>query len=256
MEEETPKSSVYDYLAIPESCGLGKRVFKKLFHENTKLLAADKKAFSEDIDRITWEYTLKPSTIQIQSYEDEEREYPEVAVIDVALKTRRRTARIAEVMHRAIPYPLLLVFRVENCCAFSTAHKRFSQAEKDAIVAENMILTRWIDLNEPAKVQTDFLGSLNIVGLPHTHFYAFYSALADRLLAFECARLTGEYRLESKAVGDQSRRERLAACHELEVAIDDCKTAIKKETQFNRKVELNTELKELQSKLRDMSGML
>ncbi len=251
-----PKSPIYDYLAVPDSCGLGKRVFKKLFHEYTKLLAADKKAFSEDIERITWEYTLKPSTIPIQPYEDEQREYLEIAVIDVELSEQRRTARIAEVMHRAIPYPLLLVFRLDSCCALSTAHKRFSQAEKGAMVAEDMILTRWIDMENSGKVERNFLDSLNIADFPHTHFYAFYSALADRLLAFACSRLTGEYRMESQSTVERSRRERLAACHELEVQIEDCKAAIKKETQFNRQVELNTELKELQSKLRNMVRVL
>ena len=35
---------LYDTLAIPDTCLLGKRVFKKLFHENAKLGITDKKA--------------------------------------------------------------------------------------------------------------------------------------------------------------------------------------------------------------------
>ena len=35
-------------MAIPESCNLGKRVFKKLSQENAKLGGTDKKAFGED----------------------------------------------------------------------------------------------------------------------------------------------------------------------------------------------------------------
>ena len=101
---------LYNKLGIPESCHLGKRIFEKLFHENTKLGATDKRAFREDIDIITWQYTLKPSTIPIQAYEDEQREYQEVAVLQVDLKTQNRTSRIAEIIHRAIPYPLVTVF--------------------------------------------------------------------------------------------------------------------------------------------------
>ena len=247
---------LYDRMAIPEACQLGKRVFKKLFHENAPLGVTDKKAFREDIDTITWQYTLKPSTIPIQAYEDDEREYHEVALLQVDLKTQKRTGRIAEVMHRAIPYPLVIAFAIETACALSVAHKRFSQAEKGAIVAEDFCLTDWIDLSAPTPVQNAFLTSLTVSVLPHTHFFAFYSALVDRLVALDCARLTGEYRLESVAEKRAERRERLAVCHELEVDIAEQKAAIKAETQFNRQVELNTKIKQLEQHLRRDATLL
>ena len=247
---------LYDAMAIPEACHLGKRVFKRLFHENSKLGATDKKAFREDIDTITWQYTLKPNTIPIQAYEDDHREYQEVALLQVDLKTQKRINRIAEVMHRSIPYPLVVVFAFGTTCALSLAHKRFSQAEKGAIVAEEFVITDWIDLSAPTPVQQTFLDSLAISTLPYTHFFAFYSALVDRLIAVECARLSGEYRLESAAAKRQNRRKQLAACHELEVGIAEYKAAIKKETQFNRQVELNTKIKELEKQLLKKSADL
>lgn len=249
-------NALYASMAIPDACQLGKRVFKKLFHENAKLGATDKKAFREDIDTITWQYTLKPSTIPIQPYEDDQREYHEVAVLHVDLKTRKRTARIAEIMHRAIPYPLLIVLAHEKVCAVSTAHKRFSQAEKGAVVAEDFIITDWIDLSSPTPAQKDFMSSLAIAALPHTHFFAFYAAIVDRLVALDCARLTGEYRLESAAGKRRARRNRLAACHDLEGRIEEFRAAIKNETQFNRQVELNTKMKELEKQLKKKAAGL
>ncbi len=241
--------TLYEKMAIPDACRLGKRVFKKLFHENAKLGATDKKAFREDIDVITWIYTLKPSTIPIQAYEDEQREYHEVAILQVDLKMLNRTSRIAEVIHRAIPYPLVIVFAFRTTCALSLAHKRFSHVEKGAIVAEDFIVTDWIDLSAPSPVQKAFFDSLSVSYFPHTHFFAFYSAFTDRLVALDCARLTGEYRLESTATKNRLRMERIATCHELEVQIAGLKAAIMKETQFNRKVELNATIKKLERNL-------
>jgi hypothetical protein len=175
-----------------------------------------------------------------------------VAFLHVDLKTQKRTGRIAEIMHRAIPYPLLIVFAFEKMCALSTAHKRFSQAEKEAIIAEDFIITDWISLSAPTPVQKEFLASLAVAGLPHTHFFAFYSAIVDRLVALDCARLTGEYRLESITDKREARRKRLAACHELEGRIAEYKVAIKKETQFNRQVEMNTDLKQIKSQLAEL----
>jgi hypothetical protein len=248
--------TLYERMAIPDTCHLGKRVFKKLFHENAKLGATDKKAFREDIDIITWVYTLKPSTISIQAFEDKQREYHEVAILQIDLKTLNRTNRVAEVIHRAIPYPLVIVFAFKTMCALSLAHKRFSQAEKGAIVAENFIITGWIDLAAPRPVQQAFLDSLAVSDLPHTHFFAFYSALMDRLVALDCARLTDKYRLESTSTKHQFRRDRLAICHELEIQIAEHKVSIKKETQFNRQVELNMKMKELEKQLQTITAEL
>jgi hypothetical protein len=247
---------IYDSMDIPEACQLGKRVFKKLFHEHAKLGTTDKKAFREDIDTITWQYALKPSTIQIQAYEDDQREYLEVAVLQVDLKTQKRTSRITEIMHRAIPYPLLIVFAFDKMCALSTAHKRFSQAEREAIVAEDFFITDWINLSAPTPVQSEFLASLAVASLPHTHFFAFYSAIVDRLVALDCARLTGKYRLEFLADKREPRPKRLAACHALEGRIAEYRIAIKKEMQFNRQVELNMKMKELEKQLKIEAAVL
>ncbi len=240
---------LYEKMAIPESCLLGKRVFKKLFHENAQLGATDKKALRDDIDTIVWQYTLKPTTIQIQAYEDDQGEYHEVAILQVNLRAIKRMNRIAEFVHRAIPYPLVVVFTYENSCALSAAHKRFSLGEKEAIVAEDFLTTDWIDLSGPTIVQRDFIDSLAVTALPQTHFFAFYSGFVDRLIALECARLTGKYTLKTGRKTAKTRRDRLAVCHELEERIAGLRADIKKETQFNRKVEFNTKIERLLKKL-------
>ena len=190
------QKSVYDYMRIPESCRLGKRVYKKLFHENAKLSSTDKKALQDDVDTIFWQYTFKPTTIQIQPYEDDQREYLEIALLQVNLKQTGRMKRLAEIVHRAIPYPLFIVFVCDATFSFSLANKRFSQAEKEAIIAENFQATNWVDLSKPTENEAAFLKSLDISTWPHTHFFAFYKAAVDRVIALTCAGHTGHYSLE------------------------------------------------------------
>jgi len=61
-------------------------------------------------------------------------------------------------------------------------------------------------------------------------------------------RLTGEVRLGPTTT--QCRlRDRPALCRELEIRIAGHKAAIKKETQFNRQVELNVKIRELEEQL-------
>lgn len=247
---------LYEAMALPDTCYLGKRVFKKLFFENARLGTADKRAFREDIEVILWQYTLKPVTIPIPVYEDAQREYHEIAVLQLNLKTAKRTRRLAEVVHRVIPYPLVVVFAYDALCALSLAHKRFSQAEKEAVVAEEIRLTEWFDLAAPTAIQQAFLDSLALPGLPQNHFLALYTALMDRLMALDCAGRTGRYQVESSAKTNQTRREYLAQCHYLENQIAEQRATIGKETRFNRQVELNTKIKNLEKKLQTITARL
>ena len=240
---------LYDKMAIPNSCYLGKRVYKKLFHENAKLSATDKKAFREDVDTITWQYTLKPSTIAIKPYADKEQEYIEIAVIQVDLKTQHRTERIAEIIHRTIPYPLVLVFAYKSSFLLSLATKRFSQAQHRAIVADKFLATDWIDPTSSTLVQAEFLSSLAVASLPHRNHRALYFALADRVIALACATRTGRFVLETGADRLEKQRQVLAACRNLELRIAEERASLKKETQFNRQVERNVRIKQMEKEL-------
>lgn len=182
--------------------------------------------------------------------------YDLVVMLQVNLQASQRIGRIAEVIHRAIPYPLILVFSRETKCALSAAHRRFSQAERGAIVAEDIRTTRWIDLEAPSALEEEFLCSLAVPTLPHTNFYAFYSAIMDRCIALECARFTGKYCPRVVPEEREARLNRLAASRALEDRIVERKAAIRTETQFNRHVELNAEIKRLEQELRQVAAGL
>lgn len=262
-------------LGFPDASYLGKRVFKKHFFENATLTPADKKSLQDDVGTITWQYTLKPSTTQIKPYADEQREYLEVAVLEITLRSPRNYKRLAEVIHRAIPYPMLLVFvqnsgmgrdeleddensenvpkETESKVTFSVAPKRFSQAEKGAVVVEEFFTTGWINLEKMSDIEQAFLDNLSLSNLPHTHFLAFYSALMDRFIAFGCASLTGKYRLDNGEISQEARWQQLTLCHELEGKIAKLRATLRKEAQFNRKVELNVQIKQLEKQLQKES---
>jgi hypothetical protein len=240
---------LYAAMGIPASCRLNKRIFKKLFHENSQLGATDKKAFKDDIDKVIWMFKLEPNSVSIPAFTDDEREYLEVAILQVDCKTQKRSGRIAQIIHRAIPYPLMLVFSYESSVLISMAHKRFSQSEKGAIVADEFHTSDWIDLTCPTDVHTSFLSSLKLSRLPHSNLFTTYSALVDCMICLECARLTGAFSVQEKKQDYALRRESLAKCHQLESEINQLKTEISKEEQFNRRVELNVKIKNLESKL-------
>lgn len=247
---------LYAAMGIPDGCRLNKRIFKKLFHENSQLGITDKKAFKDDIDKVIWMFKLEPNSVSVPAFTDDEREYLEVAILQVDCKTQKRTGRIAQIIHRAIPYPLVIVFSYQSSVLISIAHKRFSQSEKGAIIVDEFYTSDWIDLSGLTDVQTSFLASLKLSGLPHTNLFAFYSALVDRMTGLDCARLTGSFSIRENKQDYALRRESLNKCHQLEAEINQLRTEIKKEEQFNRRVELNVKIKELEQTLNETKHRL
>ena len=237
----------YTQLGFPDACLLDRRIFKRMLLEHGELTASDKRTLSEEVGKITWKYTLKASTVQVLPYEDDDREYLEVAVVEVVISNRSRANRIAEMIQRAIPYPVLLVMIEGNGLCVSVAHKRFSQAEKGSIVAEDFLRSPWI---EPTLSDLDraFCNTLSMGRLSQVDFYAFYCDIVRAVLARMCAELTGTFALDA-GKPEQDRRQRLDQCHQMDREISSLRAAISKEQRFAEKVELNTRIKELEARL-------
>jgi hypothetical protein len=238
-------AKLYANLEIPDNALLGKRIYKKMFMEHGKLSTADKRALSEDVTSIVWKYTLKASTVQIHPFEDEERRYLEVAIIEVNLSRPDRSARITQVIQQVIPHPALLILVDGESIALNVAHKRFSLAEKGAVVVQDTLTTPWMSEATTA-VNKALLGSLSLRSLSHQHFYALYQDLYLRLLARNAADLTGSFTLTQAS--EKEQRARLGAIREMDRTISSHKAAIKKAQEFAEQVELNTQIKALEAK--------
>jgi len=95
--------------ALPGQSLVNQRVAKKHLLENGAPTAADKKLIADGIEDLIWAAALRPGTVGIPAYEDAERQYFEIAVLTVTYRDKARTARLRELIHRAIPYPVVLL---------------------------------------------------------------------------------------------------------------------------------------------------
>jgi len=234
----------YQKLALPDACYLGKRVYKKLFYENASLSVVDKKYFIDDVLDIQWSYTLKPDTIAIARYEDHEREYHEIAFMQVNLKNLTHRKRLAQIIQKAIPYPLLIVFSEGARFALNMADKRINQADRDKIRVEAFYDTEWLDLANLTATETAFIDSCVCSQFSYQHFYAFYSDLLARVIALNCSQVNGQYRLDT-ALSRDEQIDWLNKIRQTEQTLQSLRADLKKESQFNRQVQLNIQIKQL-----------
>jgi len=246
--KKTAIEYVWKTISFPEAALLGKRVPKKQFLESGGIKASDKKLFRENVKNVYWEYTLKPSTCPVLPYRDNEREYLEVAVLQVEMNSQKGHKRIAEIIHRVIPYPLMLGFYTETGeIALSIAPKRFSQAEHGAFVAERFYTTGWMNIGAFNDREAAFVASLAWSNMPLQNYGSLYNAWTDRFTGYECSVLSGTFAI-GKA-GD--RLERLTRCREIESRISELRRHLKK-VAFNRQVELNIQIKQMECELAEM----
>lgn len=248
-------------IGFPESTYLDKPLFKKMFLEHGSLGAADKKVLKEVVTKIRWLYTLKPSTINIAPYNDAEYDYSEIAVLQVETSSLSQAERIAEFINRAIPYPLVIYLTSDiddkSYCNLCLADKRHSKADKDKWVIEELYLSGWIDLTGGSvnKPQQDFINSLKINELPFSDFRRFYQALIGRVIALKWAGKTGTFSLASSEERNLIRRKALKQYHELELSIEKLRRELTK-SAFNRKVELNVQIKKYEQELKQLKESL
>lgn len=230
-------------LGIPEACLLDKPVFKRMFIDHAELDQTDKKALSEDVERIRWQYTLKPDTINIAPFQDSEREYLEVAVLSVELMKPTRLNRIAAFMHRAIPYPLILVFEHAGNIAISVAEKRINQADKSKLVIAERWQTQWINAQKPSAAQKGFLEAIQLHRLPATNFYALYEAFQAQVVALIASDRTGRF-TPAPITASREHAAILGKIDRLEREIAELRTALKREHQMRGKVTLNSKIRD------------
>jgi hypothetical protein len=260
--------SFLNNMAVPKTCVLNKPVFKKMFLETGVLDATDKLCLKDDVEKVRWLYTLKPSTINIAAYKDEEREYPEIAILLIELSSSSRIKRIANFIHRSIPYPLVLSFtgNVDGAShiAISLADKRINQADKEKWVIEGCIQTHWINLSEQTRPESDFMASFVINALSFKNFWEFYKGLTARVIAIICAIHSGEFTLgENKSIKNESGNDgfdnRLVMLRDIErlnAKKSEITNKLKKEKQMGRQVDLNTQVKKINDEIALIKGNL
>ncbi|MSU02341.1 DUF4391 domain-containing protein [Tissierella pigra] len=226
----------YKFLNIPDNCFIGNTIYKKLFYENADLSTSDKSLFTDTIGKITWLYCLKSETINIAVYRDEERDYPEIEVVEIVLNKDYKLKRIAEIMMGTIPYPMLLIFKLEDKILFYVAHQRTNQSDSSKNTIEEFIATDWLESDN------DLFAKLDIKQMRFTNFYALYSDIVDYISIYNLSTIMP---LKDDITGVEAR-ELSAKIENIEQEITSLRAKLKKETQFNRKMELNIEIKRLE----------
>lgn len=242
-------AEVITALDLPAGSRVNQRVPKKLLVENGAPTAADKRKINEGVEEIHWLAALKPTTIGVPAYRDADREYLEIAILNVVLRSEGKFGRLIELLHRAIPYPVFLVVAEDSRLSLSLAHKRWAQNEADKVVLDGDVIEVLLDGSCAGRTLEPFLQALSLPTLPRTHLFALYQGWIDTFVAGQVLCMTGTFRPSDNSAHAAARRQALQDCQRLEERITSLRSAAAKARQMAKQVELNLEIKALMEQL-------
>lgn len=232
-------------LGYPESAAVNQRIPKKMLVETGAPTAADQRAITDGIDDIHWLAALKPVSVGIPAYQDEARDYLEIAILGINLRAEAKVSRIAELVHRAIPYPTFLMAHSPGGISLSLAHKRWAQNEAGKTVLDGDVLEA--NLHSPGRPDLiqQFVDALSLERQPRTSLHALYQGWLDALIAWQVSALTGCFELSRSSAHAAMRHAALRQCRELDAKIASLRLSASKEKQTAHQVAANLEIKAL-----------
>lgn len=211
-------------LNLPQTTEFNKRVPKQKFYEHLLANAKIKSLFAAQIKTIYWRNKIAASTLNISAGTS----LSELEIFEVKLNTPEISEVVLRQIDLAIPYYILFLLEYNGKYKAAISFKEVT--ENKNIKVNNYYYTNWLDEQElPLKME-----GLNI-DIVYENFL--------RQIAGQSLEKQGNTNLkQSIAKADEKTK--------LQKQIAVLENKIRKEKQFNKKVELNMELKKLIKKWR------
>jgi hypothetical protein len=238
---------------------LNKKLDKKMFYDFADLNKKEKDYITKYVERIELSYLLTPSTINIQPFINEEYHYEGVMFITIQLREEAKDNHlpiIGEIIQGALPNPVVMVFEKQERIQVSTCLKRLNKVDSSQVVLEQAHYTPWIDLHVHNETVEKFLSAVHITSISFYNFFEFYKEFDLAVQALQQVYITGTFHVIKDEEQHEKQQQLIQQIQQFEAEITKWKNKIKKETQFNRKVEYNMKIQQLTKQVEQLKQQL
>ena len=287
-------AAVYTALSLPAEVAVDERVPKKVLLEQVVLPAPDRRLVQDGLEELRFLATLKPSLCGVAAYHAptvpasaNDIDVTEVVVVSARLRpaTPTTTTRLLELLHRAIPYPMLLLAEIVGTAGndhgtatggviVSLAHKRPAQNAADRLTLLEVLHSEPLHL-APTSLAAEteagyhsagarpkltgtaaYLAALTLPAVGASHLGALYQSWLDRTVALAAANITGHYCPPATPAQAIALREALAAHGRLKQEQVTLRSQAAREKQLARRASLNLRLRQLEAELVALHSIL
>lgn len=215
--------------SFPAQARVARVVPKSKIYEHGPVTSALRDKFVGQVEQITWAYKLAPETINLPARGG----VAEIQVFDITQKMSELDEDILRAIDRAIPLPIIFQLHHEQRTRMVAAYKRPSEADASKWVIDGYVAGSWLPADSPRQALPV---ALDLQGL--------YEQLLRSLLPSPAR--------PGESLSEQLQRlNRLRSLHSEHAKLG---TRLHKEKQFNRKVALNAQLREIQNEIAELSA--
>lgn len=209
--------------AWPPKTLVNRVIPKTKLYVNARLSSALRQAIVSDVQQIIWRAKMAPETLHLSATDD----VPEIQVIEIVMRKRDIHEGILAVIDRAIPFPIVFELVYAGHMRMAAAWKRRGTSEGKWLLSD-YLFTRWMPGDSPRK---GLPIALDLGGL--------YLQILTGIAPYPPR--TGE------SLPDYF--ERLRRIRALEKGRERLEKQMIREKQFNRKVEINAQVRAIQREI-------
>jgi hypothetical protein len=215
---------MFDY---PQKAKLNRILPKSKIYAHARPGRALRERFTSQIGEIVWKYKLSPETVNLPARQG----VHEIQVFVIALKTPTLAPEVLRTIDKSIPSPLFFELTFQDQVRFVAAYKRPGDADASVPVVDAYFETPWRSADAP---RVPLPVALDLAGL--------YEQMLRRYID-----------LPPRAT--ESLRDQVERVNRIRVKRKECQrleARLRRELQFNRKVEINAELRTRTSELAEL----
>ena len=221
-------SQAQGLFTYPPHAAFGRVLPKSKIYEQARPSKAVRALFVSQVEQITWTYKLAPETINLAAAPG----VPEIEVFEVTLKTQKLDLSVLRCIDKAIPFPIVFQLRHKSRIQPIAAYKRVSDADASQWVISDYFSAPW----QPEGSKPPLPVALDLRGL--------YEQLLRPLMPMPAH------------AGETLRQhvDRATLLRSKQTESDKLAARLAREKQFNRKVELNAQLRTIRKELNSLTA--
>ena len=215
---------------FPPQAKVDRLIPKNKFYEQGKANTKIEQLFVNQVEYIRWAYKLASSTIHLQDQED----LKEIQIFRVKSRVEDLDVSILSFIDKLILTPIIFEVVYQDKVKVVATYKRLNQADKNKAVLGQYYASEWLEDHDRVELPL----YLKLADL-YEHFIA-------QILPIASSEDSGD---DDECVSIELKLQRAQQLESLQKQLDKLKSKLRNERQFNRKVELNKKVSELESQL-------
>ena len=212
---------------FPQQAKVNQLIPKNKFYEQGKANTKIEQLFVDQVENIRWAYKLASSTIHLQDQED----LKEIQIFRVKSRVKDLDVSILSFIDKLILTPIVFEVIYQDKVKVVATYKRLNQADKTKAVIGQYYASEWLEDHNRVELPL----YLKLADL-YEHFIAQILPIAS----------SKDLENDDESVSIELQLQKAQQLESLQKQLAQLQSKLRNERQFNRRVELNKQLQNLQ----------